>query len=116
MYVFIYNLCVSGVIWCERSHEYYHALEGTNPHMLQMCLCMIVEGEFLCTLCVCVDWLYGLVCVFFFKVVELCYGMLSYVMLCYGWMHTAYVRVLGGSFIKFHRCDCIYGSEFLALI
>ena len=46
-------------------------------------------------------------------VFDLCYGMLSYVLLCCAWMGGGHVRVVRCSFIQFHGCDGIYGSEFL---
>ena len=58
-----------------------------------MCVCVCVV--------VCVDSLYGCVCVCFFNVFHSCYGMLAHVLLCSGWVHCAYVRVLTNSLSNF---------------
>ena len=70
-----------------------------------VCVCVCVcscQCEFVVRMSFCV----------FFQIFELCDGMLSYVLFCSAWMHGAHVQVLRCSFIKFHGCDCIYGSEF----
>ena len=45
----------------------------------------------------------------FFKYLRYFWGMLSYSLFCYGWMHGAHVQVLRCSFFKLHGCDCIGG-------
>ena len=68
--------------------------------------CVVRYASYVCS-CVCVCVCYVL----------FCHVMSCDVMLCYGLMHTAYVQVLGGSVIRFHGCECIYGSEqFFALV
>ena len=73
---------------------------GNVMHLfVYVCLCVCV------CVCLCLPFMF-VFCMFVFKDFELCDGMLSYVVSCGGGMHSADVRVLRCSCIKFHSCEC----------
>ena len=101
-------------IWSQRYLELSCVIGMGDVYGSCVYLCVCANSALCGSLCIVCMFVCVCVCVCY---VQFCDVMSCDVMLCYGLMHTAYVQVLGGSVIRFHGCESIYGSEqFFALV